>query len=328
MGQTCGSIFARQIVGPALAIAALSLPGLACREEPTRAAAEPVVLQFSTGAPGGGFYPIGQSLADVFQGVPGGMRLAIRPSEGAVANVRAVQEGRTDIGFGFADVAYLAYVGRLDPGTPPFNQLRAIALLQLTPVQLLAARGTRIAGVQDLRGKHVGVGPDGSGTALTARLIFQAFGIEPSAVHTESLQFNEAGRRLAGGSLDAMFDNAIYAESAALALRSGARLVPIQGPAVDRLQREYPFLRVTTIPGETYPGVAAVQTVGVDSLLICRRDLEEEFVHALTARLFKSLPMLAAPMRRNLAELAEASATPIPLHEGAARYYREQELLR
>jgi TRAP transporter TAXI family solute receptor len=311
-----------------LTIAAAGVPAGGCRRQATSAPPQPVVLQFSTGAPGGGFYPIGQSLAGLFETIPDGMRLAIRPSAGAVDNVRAVQEGRADIGFGFADIAYLAYVGRLDPRTPPFDQLRAIALLQLTPVQLLAGRGTRIAGVEDLRGKRVGVGPSGSGTALTAGLIFQAFNLEPGAVRTESLQFTEAGRRLAAGDLEAMFDNAIYAESAALALRSGARLVAIQGPATDRLQREYPFLRVMAIPADTYQGVGAVPTVGVDSLLICRRDLGEEVVHTLTRRLFQSLPLLAAPMRRNLAELAEASATPIPLHDGAARYYREQELLR
>jgi TRAP-type uncharacterized transport system substrate-binding protein len=74
--------------------------------------------------------------------------------------------------------------------------------------------------------------------------------------------------------------------------------------------------------------VGAVPTVGVDSLLICRRGIDEEVIHALASRLFEILPSLAPSIRRNLAELDEASATPIALHEGADRYYRERELLR
>jgi TRAP transporter TAXI family solute receptor len=124
-----------------------------------------------------------------------------------------------------------------------------------------------------------------------------------------------------------MFDRAFYAESAADALRSGARLITIEGAPAERLGRQYPFLRMTVVPQDTYPGVRAVQTIGVDSLLICRSTLDEEVVHRLTKALFEALPSFSTPQRR-FAELDQAPAAPIPLHEGAARYYREQELLR
>ena len=104
----------------------------------------------------------------------------------------------------------IAFVGRLDGASGPYDHLRGVAVLQLTPVHLIVGRDAGIRAVGDLRGRRIGVGPPGSGTALTAELILRAFGIGPSAVHTEALPFNEAARRIVDGTLDAMFDNAIW----------------------------------------------------------------------------------------------------------------------
>jgi TRAP-type uncharacterized transport system substrate-binding protein len=84
------------------------------------------------------------------------------------------------------------------------------------------------------------------------------------------------------------------------------------------------------IPGSTYPGHPdAIHTIGVDALLVCRRDLEESLVYDLTRRLFEALPSLSSQQESlRLMDVELAPATPIPLHEGAARYYRERELWR
>jgi uncharacterized protein len=300
-----------------------------CGQDAPPSRAPLATVRFTTGAPGGGFFPFGSALATAMMAANPALQLELKTSTGAVANVRAIQQGDAEVGFVFADVAYLAYVGQLARETPPFDQLRAIAVLQLTPVQLVARAGSGIQSVGDLRGRRVGMGPDGSGTALTAQLIFHAFGLNPDLVRTELLPFNEASERLVAGTLDAMFDTAMFpAESAARALRAGARLVPIEGEAAERLGREYPFLRMTVLPRETYPGIAATPTVGVDSLIVCRSTLDEDLVHDLTASLFDALPALSSSGRLPLVELDEAPAASIPLHEGAARYFREQELRR
>jgi len=175
------------------------------------------------------------------------------------------------------------------------------------------------------------MGPPGSGTALTASLILRAFDIDPSSVATELLQFNDASSRLISGQLDAIFVNASYpAESVTIATNAGARLLSIEGPAIDQLRHDYPFLRLTAIPANTYPfHSAAVHTIGVDNLLVCRSDLDEETVHDLTKALFAALPQLASDqVSLRLMDISQAPATPIPLHDGAARYYRERELFR
>ena len=186
-------------------------------------------VRLSTGAPGGGFYRFGAELQEGFNRNAARVRIEHQPSGGAVANLGAIQRGDADVAFAFADVAYLAFVGRLGATEPRFDQLRAIAVLQLTPVQLIARGGSSIRAVSDLRGRRVGIGPDGSGTALTARLIMDAFGVPSGAVRKGS----STSKLLADVSwryIDAMFDNAFYAPSSADSLRSGAYLVTIRVP--------------------------------------------------------------------------------------------------
>jgi uncharacterized protein len=296
-----------------------------CGREMSPAASEPAVVRLASGTPGGGFYPLGDALQRLTASHRD-VRIRYQVTGGAIANLQALQAGTADVGIAFADVAYLAYVGRLDQ-SPPFEQLRAIAVLQLTPVQLVTRPGSGIRTVADLRGKRVALGPVGSGTALTARLILDAFGIDATSVRTELLEFRNAGAQLVDGTLDAMFDNAIKAEATTLALEAGGHLVPIEGTNIDRLRLEYPFLRMTVIPQDTYGVGAATPTIGVDSLLLCRRDLDAKIVRAFTAALFEAMPSLSNA-RGAFAELDQAPTAPIPLHDGASRYYREQELLR
>ena len=175
------------------------------------------------------------------------------------------------------------------------------------------------------------MGPPGTGTSLIVQLLLEAFGVPLSSVHVEPLQFNDAADRLVQGTLDAMFDDAIYpAESVRIATKAGARLLPLTGPPIERLRHEYPFFRTAVIPQSSYPGVTQViHTIGVDSLLICRRDLDEAVVYDLTKHFFEALPALSSSLKAlRFMDLDESPATPIPLHDGAARYYRERELLQ
>jgi TRAP transporter TAXI family solute receptor len=284
-----------------------------------------------SGPLGGGFYPLGQSLARAYERLLPDVAVEHFPSTGAVTNVELIQRGDADLALVFADVTYIAFVGRLSGSSEAFERLRGVAVLQLTPVHLVVRRESGVWDVRDLRGRHVAVGPPGSGTALTAELVLNAFGINLSEVHAEALQFDDAAHRLVDRRLDAMFDTAIYpTEAVRMAAAAGARLIPLTGPPIEKLRHDYPFFRAAVIPRNAYPGFSEpVHTIGVDSLLVCRRDLGEDVVYALTRRFFDALPTLSSSRGAlRFMDLDQAPATPIPLHEGAARYYRERELLR
>ena len=302
-----------------------------CARHPVASRPPAPTIRLSTGPPGGGFYPLGESLAQAYAKSLTSVVVETRPSAGAVANVEAIQRNDADVGFTFADVAYVAYVRGLGGVSQPYSRLRAIAVLQLTPLHFVVRAGSGITTISDLRNRRVSMGPPGTGTSLIVQLLLEAFGVPLSTVHVEPLQFNEAARRLVAGTLDAMFDDAIYpAESVRIATKGGARLLPLVGPSIERLRHEYPFFRNAVIPQGSYPGVTQViHTIGVDSLLICRRDLDESVVYDLTKHFFEALPALSSSLEAlRFMDLDESPATPIPLHDGAARYYRERELLQ
>lgn len=282
-------------------------------------------IRLVTGPEGGGFLPLGQQIAGALSQRMSGVEITAVHSAGAVANINAIQRGEAELAFTFADVAYMAFSGQLSRHSPPFTQLRGIAVLQVTPIALVARPGLSIRDPGALRGLRVGVGPEGSGTAVTASLILQAFGLAED-VRVETIGFQEAAERLLSGRLDAMFDNAIN-RSASLkrATDGGARFVPIEGPAADRVRRDYPFLTATLLSRELYGN--SVHTIGVNGLLICRSNLDEGLVYELTKQLFLSLTLLGRGALRFM-DVEQAPATSVPLHPGAARYYRERALSR
>lgn len=284
-------------------------------------------LRLTTGTPGARFLPLGQALADAYASAFPSFDVLVQESNGSVSNVEVLQRAEADVGLAYADVAYMAYVGRLGDRREPYTELRGMAVLELAPVHLVVGARAGIRTPSDLRGKRIAVGPAGSGSALTAQIILRALGIEGPSARVESLRYTVAASRLASGTVDAFFVTGTDpVDAVTTAAAAGARLVPLTGTAIDRLRHDYPFFRPSLISGGTYPGhPESVVTIGVENLLVCRRGLDEGLAHDLTQAFFAALPRL--PMPTPL-DFEQVPATPIPLHEGAARYYRERELAR
>ncbi len=289
------------------------------------------VVRLTIGARGGSLFPLGEALARAYEASLPGLRIEAHERTRSVSNVEAILRGDADLGFAYADVAYTAFVGHMEGLTQPTARLRGIAVLQLAPVHLVVRGNSGIDSVNDLRGRRVGLGQPASSSALTAGIVLKAFNVDRVSVETQAMVFDEAAVRLVNGSLDAFFVTGSYpADSVSVAARAGARVLPLSGGVIDQLRHDYPFLRRAIIPGGTYPGQPeAVETVGVDNLLVCSARLDESLVYSLTKRFFEVLPsLLPYQDSLRLVDLEQAPATPIPLHDGAARYYRERELER
>ncbi len=268
--------------------------------------------------------------------------------------VELLERGEADITQQFADNVYAAYVSVSNESGGAGSPLRAITVLQPAALLLLARPESGIRSVPGVRGHLARMNSevpnlpfrkswtvplglsDGDGgplikvTALS-HLMLAAFGVHPDSIRNRPMPPADAFRALGQGTLDAVFTTVLGSGEAISELTArGMRLIPIEGPAVDRLRRQYAFIKPVSIPAGTYAGqTAPLHTVGVDLVVICRADLDEALVYALTKAYFDAAPRLdAIAPGQEPVDPERAPSTPIPLHDGAARYFRERELLR
>ena len=309
-----------------MALMASTASWLACTNAPPASARR--TLTISTGGRGGTFFPIGTTLAGVLRaGVPD-WDFTVTTGGGAVGNLERLQNGEADLAFSFADAAYTGYAGHLPGQSAPYGRVRAVSLLQLAPIQIVVHPNSGIRTVTDLAGKRVTAGTPTNGSRFTASLILSAFGVDPNTVEfyydgaPSGVVTPFTERRI-----DAMFVLARYPnELIASAIAAGGELLEISGPSARQLHLDAPFFKFTSIPHETYPGLGqSVATLGVDSLLLCRSDLDANVVYQVTKALFGAVTEGRHDTLRPI-DLETAAAAPIPLHAGALRFFREREL--
>jgi TRAP transporter TAXI family solute receptor len=283
-------------------------------------------IRIGTGALQGNYYPVGVALARTFAMAMPDVDAEVKVTNGTLFNLDALQNDSVDIAFSYADVAYAAYVGGPGDQRKPFTSLRALVLLQLLPVHFVVSDRSSVRDVTDLPGRKVIF--VGGGTGLAAERIVRAYGVDPKSILLQpNRSFEDSIEDLSSGKLDAMFVLSRYpVDNVRGALERGSHLIPLAGDPVEQLHRQYPFFRPMLIAGGAYrTQPLPVRTIGVHSLLLCRVDLDEGLVYRLTKALFQSLAEQSNELLWSV-DLDRAAATPIPLHPGAARYYREREL--
>ena len=266
---------------------------------------------------------MGDTMRRALQRALPGMEIEIREELRQLSVLTALQEGQLDVAFAYADIAYMAYVGQLDRRL--FDRLRGIATLNMSPVYILVRTDSAIHDLDDLQGHRVNLGQPGTRTALTVQIVLEAFG---SNVTTSYELFQDALANLEDGTTDAVFAVGGYDPIDRLqqSISSGrVRLLSLSRATTSRLRREHPFVHPLMIPEGPYQ-TAPVLTIGIERLLLTRDDLDSSIVYEVTRAFFESLSELSSSDQQ-LREMhvEDAPATAVPLHEGAARYYREQD---
>jgi len=304
------------------------------------------LLRIGTGGTGGTYYPVGRLIARALTvretgagcgascGGEGFVAVA-QISNGSVSNVEGIRKGDLEAGLAQSDVVQWAYSGTgTFAGRAPNHTLRAVANLYPESLHLVALKESRIHTVRDLRGKRVSLDEPGSGTLIDARFVLAAYGLSEDRLKAEYIKPSLAVARMEAGKLDAFFFVGGYPvrSIATLARRRAITIVPIDGASARALVARNRFFLKDTIPAGTYRGVGRVRTVSVGAQLVVAADLPEALVYRLTKILWspKTLKILRdghAKGKQIRPERALAGLS-IPLHPGAARYYRERGLLK
>lgn len=157
------------------------------------------VIRLAGGMPGGGSLAFAESLAAAYRRALPNVEVTATPTGGSLAVVEALQAGTVDVGFTFANLAYLALAGRTGPA--PYDQLRAIAVLQVSPAYLVVRPDSDIDDVADLRGRRVATAAGGGGSPVTVELILNAYGMSVADLQLSTFRTEDASRRLLARSM-------------------------------------------------------------------------------------------------------------------------------
>jgi TRAP transporter TAXI family solute receptor len=313
---------------PPLVLVVLALAAaLAACGRGTDTASRPLAI--GSGQTGTTFLSYGKAMQAVFGPSLNGYDPVIRPSNGSPDNTRLVAEDPNAVGIVQSTVAVDALQGHGEFARP-ITDLRVLASLYRSYVQLVTLPERGIRSVADLRGRRVSVGSKGSGTEVNAVHVLQALGwVEGRDVQVVRLNATDSFDALQGGRIAAMFrsDGVPAPGITKLAQERRIVLVPLD-EVVQPLQQRHggQTYIAATIPADTYPGVStATATLAAPNLLVVNRAMDPDLAYRLTKALFERKAQLVRMEREasHLDQLSAQEVAPLELHPGAARYYDE-----
>ena len=314
-----------------LFLMALAATALGCGADARTSA--PQHLKLATGWAGTAWDLVGEALADEYRRHIPALTIATEPVADLYEKVDALERGGLDLAFVDAETAYRAYKAGTSANGTPHTRLRAIAVLFPTVVQIVARVEANIKTPAQLRGKRVAAGPKEGYAEQALQLVLESYGIEARAVRILN---NSTSARDAVLAEDRSVDAQVY--WAPLRQPSITRVVysvpstfvPLDYREIGELQARNHFLKSTVIAAHSYPNQDHdILSVGQDVLLLCRQGLPDDLVLQLTARLFDAVPeMRRIHAAAGAIDPIRGPTTSIPLHAGAARYYRLRELFK
>jgi len=261
-----------------------------------------------------------------------GIRCSVESTGGSVFNVNTIKAGELDLGVAQSDVQYNAAKGQgqfKEAGA--YGDLRAVMSLHPEPFTVLARKEVGAKNFSDLKGKKVNVGNPGSGTRASMEELLAAMNwkLTDFALASE-LKADEHGPALCDGKIDAFFYGVGHpsANIQDPTTTCGAKLVGITGAAVDKLVKEKPYYAYASIPGGLYPGNPdETKTYGVLATLVSSSKVPADTVYVVVKAVFDNFEEFKKlhPALANLKpEDMVKNGLSAPLHEGAARYYKEK----
>jgi TRAP transporter TAXI family solute receptor len=284
-----------------------------------------------TGGTSGVYYPLGAALANIYGEKIPGARTQVQSTKASVENLNLLQAGRGEIAFALGDSVKLAWEGDKEAGfKKKLDKLRGIAAIYPNYIQIVASKASGIKTLADLKGKSVSVGAPKSGTELNARKILAAAGISYDDLgKVEYLPFAESVELMKNRQLDATLQSAGLGVASIKDLSSSmdVNIVSVPASVVDKLGAPYV---ARDIPAGTYDGQDSdVGTVAIVNFLVTREGVSDDTAYQMTKQLFENLPTLeAAHSAAKMIKLENAiKGMPLPLHPGAAKYYKEKGLM-
>lgn len=284
------------------------------------------ILTIATGGASGPYNIIATTLADIYSS-EFDVNSRTQTTGASAENLNLMADEKVEMAFVMSDAVSQALNGEAS-FEEPLEGISHVATLYPNVVQIVARADADIEAIEDLVGKRVAVGDQGSGVELNARALLNGHDITYDDLDVDYLGYAEAADGLNAGRIDAAFLTSGLPNASVLELSEtlDINLVTIDEDNVNAIAEEHPYFVPEVIPADTYGNEEDIPTAAVPNALVVRSDLSEDDVYELTKLFFESLEQLAnSHQAANDISLEEAQEGNIaPLHPGAERFYDEQ----
>ena len=285
-----------------------------------------------TGGTSGVYYPLGVALSGIYGKAIPGAKVTVQATKASVENLNLLQAGRGEIAFTLGDSLGQAWKGDEEAGfKSKLDKLRTVAAIYPNYIQIVASKESGVKTLADLKGKRISVGAPKSGTELNARAIFGAAGLTyKDFAKTEYLPFAESVDLIKNRQLDATLISAGLGVAAIKDLSASQDITIVSIPADVIEKVGDPAYIVETIPANAYNGQPeAVPTAAVRNLLVTHSGVSDDAAYAMTKSIFENMEALAAAHAAAKQIKLDASTlkSPVPLHPGAEKFYKEKGLM-
>jgi TRAP transporter TAXI family solute receptor len=285
-----------------------------------------------TGGTSGVYYPLGVAIGKIYSDNIANVKTQVQATKASVENLVLLQQGRGEIAFALGDALKAAWDGDAEAGFKnKLDRLRTIGAIYPNYIQIVATADSGIKTLADLRGKSLSVGAPKSGSELNSRAILTAAGLSYKDLgKVEYLPFAESIDLMKNRQLDATLQSAGLGVASLkdLSTSTDINVVAVPKEVVDKIGP--PFASVM-IPANTYPGQDKdVPTAAVVNYLVTSSAVSNDLAYQMTRLIFESLPELANSHAAGKEIKLETAAmgSPVPLHPGAIRYYKEKGLIK
>ena len=291
----------------------------------------------NTASTGGTYHPVGTAIATL-------TKVKLLPkqkfsltavnSAGSGANVQALGAGTAD--FAILQGLYGSYAATgTGPISEPQKNLRSVTMLWQNVEQFLVAnekvKSGTVSDLMGLKGQSAGMGKQNSGTLGSNKVLLSGLGIDIG----RDYDLVYAGY---GPTADALANGQIVAAgipsgpptgaiTKLMAANSGKfTILDVTSAEAKKMDGGRLLWAPYVIKAGTYPGQDKdINTIAQPNFLGVNASVDENHVYLLTKTMYENLPFLQAihPATKVMAVEKAMAGLPVPLHPGAAKYYKE-----
>lgn len=275
---------------------------------------------------GGVYFTWGGGFAKLLHdkmGIPGNVEV----TGGPVHNTQLIEAKQLDFGMVTAAPVYEGWHGLGWAKGKKHQNPRMIFPMYASYLHAYALKKSGIKSIHDLNGKSFGAGPVGGTPATYYPLVFEVAGVKPSRIaNAGSADLNS---QLKDGMLDAngSFLGTPWGLIHEVETTHEVNIFGVPKADAEKFIAKYPFFSTGIIPKGMYKANRDfdIETVAVWNFMAVHKDAPGDFVYEVLKKTFENVDILItthASAKEVKPEFIINS--PVPLHPGAVRYYREK----